>query len=71
MIAFINIGYSYGRVGTLGFSEGTGPILLGHLNCSGMEANLMKCNQNYQYTHTNFKCQNHYYDGAVVCECKF
>ena len=71
MIIFIDIGYSYGRVGTLGFSQGTGPILLGYLNCSGTEANLVKCNQNYQYTHINFKCQNHYYDGAVVCECKF
>ena len=65
-----NVGYSYGRVGNLGFSQGTGPILLGYLYCSGTETNLVKCNQNYRYTHTHSGCQNHYYDGAIICECK-
>ena len=67
---FIYLGYSYGYVGRFGFSQGTGPILLGYLYCSGIEANLVKCSQNYQYTHTYHRCQNHYYDGAVKCECK-
>ena len=71
MITFIDIGYLYGRVGTLGFSQGTGPVLLGYLYCSGTEANLVKCDQNYHHTYTNLKCQNHYYDGAVICEGKF
>ena len=67
---YINLGYTYGLVGNFGFSQGTGPILLGYLNCSGTEDNLVKCSQNYQYTHTYDECQNHYYDGAVLCECK-
>ena len=63
--------YSYGHVGSLGFSQGTGSILLGYLNCSGTEANLVKCNQNYKHTHVNPGCQYHYYDAAVICECKY
>ena len=66
---YIHIGHSYGRVGSLGFSQGTGPILLGYLYCNGNEANLVKCNQNYYYTHVRSDCQNHYNDGAVKCEC--
>ena len=68
MITFTDIGYSFGRVGTLGFTQGTGPILLQYLNCNGTETNLVNCNQSYQYTHV---CQNHYYDGAVICEREF
>ena len=62
------LGYSYGRAGSLRFSQGTGPVLLGYLYCSGTEANLVKCDQNYLYTH--IYCQDHYYDGAVICERK-
>ena len=66
----IFLGYTYGRAGNLGFSKGTGPILLGYLYCSGTESNLVMCNQNYKYTHIRSGCQNHNYDGAVICECK-
>ena len=62
----INQGYSYGRVGSLGFSQGSGPILLGYLYCNGEESNLVECSQNYRYTH--IYCQSHYYDAAVICE---
>ena len=65
-----NVGFSYGFVGNLGFSQGTGPILLGYLYCSGTEANLVKCSQNYYSTHVYSECQSHYYDAAVLCECK-
>ena len=70
MLTFRIIGnsYSYGRVGNLGFSQGTGPILLGYLYCSGTETNLVKCSQNYKYTHVYSGCQSHYYDAAVICE---
>ena len=44
--------------------------MLGYLYCSGQEANLLQCNQNYRSTSTNYQCQNHYYDAAVVCERK-
>jgi deleted-in-malignant-brain-tumors protein 1 len=59
-------GYTYGRVGNLGFSQGSGPILLGYLYCSGQESNLLQCHQNYQYTSSY--CQDHFYDVAVKCE---
>ena len=63
-------GYTYSRVGSLGFSQGSGPILLGYLYCNGQEANLLECNQNYNSASTSSGCQNHYYDAAVKCERK-
>ena len=62
-------GYSYGYVEDMGFSQGTGPILFGYLDCNGTEANLVECTQNYNNTHTY--CQSHYYDVAIVCESKY
>ena len=59
---------NYGYVGSLGFSQGTGPVLVGYLYCSGNEANLVECSQNYRYT--NLYCQNHYYDIGVKCQCQ-
>ena len=57
-----------GRVGDLGFPQGSGPILLGYLYCTGQEANLTECSQNYNLTRTSSACQNHHsYDGAVKC----
>ena len=44
--------------------------MLGYLYCSGQEANLLQCYQNYRDTSTNYHCQNHYYDIAVVCARK-
>ena len=66
---YINLGYSYGPVGSLKFSQGTGPILLGYLYCNGEESNLIECNQNYRYT--RIYCQSHYYDAAVICKSMF
>ena len=65
-----NIGYAYGWAGSLGYPQGSGPILLGYLYCTGDEANLLECRQNYNYASTSSGCQNHYYDAAVKCECK-
>ena len=62
-------GYSYGYVEDMGFSQGTGPILFGYLDCNGTEANLVECTQNYNSTHTY--CQSHYYDVAIVCKSKY
>ena len=53
------------------FNQGTGPILLGYLYCSGSEANLTECNQNYRYTNTKSQCLTHYYDVAVKCEGEY
>ena len=65
------IGFSFGPVGNLKFKQGTGPILMGYLYCSGNEANLTECSQNYRYANTISQCLNHYYDAAVKCECKY
>ena len=53
----------------MGFSQGTGPILFGYLDCNGTEADLVECTQNYNNTHTY--CQSHYYDVAIVCKSKY
>ena len=63
--------YSLGLVGTFGFNQGTGPIVMGYLNCSGSEADLTKCNQNYRYANTKSQCLTHYYDAAVKCEGEY
>ena len=42
----------YGYVEDIGFSQGTGPILFGYLDCNGTETNLVECTQNYNSTHT-------------------
>lgn len=63
------VNINYGRVGTLGFSQGTGPILIGYLSCNGGETNLLECSPNYRST--NFFCQNHYYDAGVTCESEY
>ena len=67
---FIILGYSYGSVSALDFSQGQGPILLGYLNCSGREKSLIDCSQNYYTTHSTSLCKQHRYDAAVICECR-
>ena len=66
--AFDFIGYKRGSVSSLGFSQGSGPVLLGYLSCAGSEANLVSCSQNYYQTNTVSYCQTHYYDAAIECE---
>ena len=64
------LGFSLGHVGKFEFNQGTGLILLGYLYCSGSEANLTECNQDYRYANTKSQCLTHYYDAAVKCESK-
>lgn len=68
IIFIVNI--NYGTVGALGFTQSSGPVLLGYFSCNGNEVNLLGCTPNYYNTYWN--CQNrHYYDAAVTCESKF
>uniref|UniRef100_A0A1X7ULL6 Deleted in malignant brain tumors 1 protein n=1 Tax=Amphimedon queenslandica TaxID=400682 RepID=A0A1X7ULL6_AMPQE len=57
---------SYDLVEGIGFSRGSGPILMGFLNCNGLEANLTLCAQ--QYFFTQYYCTNHYYDVGLICQ---
>lgn len=60
----MNIDYGYADL--LGFSQGSGSVSVGYLNCDEQDENLLKCSPNYQST--NSYCQNHNYDAGVICE---
>ena len=44
------------------FRAGTGPVLFGNLQCTGMESRLIECNSSYSYTAT------HHDDAGVRCQ---
>ena len=46
------------------FGQGTGPILISDLRCSGVESHLLDCSYS-PFLHSS--C-SHYYDVGVVCE---
>ena len=57
------LGYSGGSArGGAYFGQGTGPILLNNVNCSGNESNIFGCDNRYR---TN-NC-DHHQDAGVVC----
>ena len=62
----MKFGASYDLVEGVGFSRGSGPILMGFLNCNGSEANLTQCTQ--QYFFTQYYCTSHYYDVGLICQ---
>ncbi len=49
------------------FGQGSGPISMGYVECSGSETALKDCRSNSQYT--QWYC-NHNYDAGVVCSGK-
>ncbi|XP_026097795.1 deleted in malignant brain tumors 1 protein-like [Carassius auratus] len=47
------------------FGQGSGPISMGYLYCSGSEPALKDCSSNSQYTQQY--CKNHNLDAGVIC----
>ena len=49
------------------FGQGTGPVLLSYVTCTGTESSLLSCSRTDTYLH---RC-SHFYDAGVVCPpCK-
>ena len=48
------------------FGQGTGPILMSVVQCSGQESNLIDCS----YSPFPYSTCSHYYDVGVKCEGK-
>ena len=48
------------------FGQGTGPILINSVRCSGHESNLLDCS----YKPFPYSSCSHYYDVGVKCEGK-
>ena len=46
------------------FGQGTGPILINQLQCSGDESEILNC----PYSPFLLSSCSHYYDAGVVCE---
>ena len=46
------------------FGQGTGPILMSNLQCSGDESHLINCS----YSPFLYTSCSHYYDVGVICE---
>ena len=67
-IGGMKYGASHNYASRFNAPKGTGPILLGYLECTGQERALTECKQLYSYT--NFYCKSHRYDAGVICERK-
>ena len=52
------------------YGQGSGPIFLGYMYCSGSEDSLLKCRRSV-FNVVNGGCTNHYYDVGLKCERKF
>ena len=52
------------------YGQGSGPIFLGYMYCSGSEDSLLKCGRSV-FNVVNGGCTNHYYDVGLKCERKF
>ena len=51
------------------YGQGSGPILMGYLYCTGSENSLFECSRNV-FSVVSGVCANHYYDVGVKCEGK-
>ena len=58
------------RYGSSTYGQGSGPIFLGEIRCSGSEDSLLKCGRSV-FNVVNGGCTNHYYDVGLKCERKF
>ena len=52
------------------YGQGSGPIFLGYMYCSGLEDSLLKCWRSV-FDVVSGWCANHYYDVGLKCERKF
>ena len=68
MYGFIIIGGVQYSSSTYG--QGSGPIFLGYMYCSGSEDSLLKCGRSV-FSVVHGPCTNHYYDVGLKCERKF
>ena len=58
------------QYGSSTYGQGSGPVFLGYMHCSGSEDSLMKCERSV-FDFVNGLCANHYYDVGLKCERKF
>ncbi|XP_019849591.1 PREDICTED: deleted in malignant brain tumors 1 protein-like [Amphimedon queenslandica] len=49
------------------YGQGTGPVFLGYMSCTGSENSLLECDRN-PFVVANSQCSNHYYDIGLKCE---
>ena len=49
------------------YGQGTGPVFLGYMSCTGSEDSLLDCDRN-PFLIVNSQCSNHYYDIGLKCE---